>query len=215
MRAGHYESSDAPFTTAELEFFAEEEKITIIPKITTSQCDADGRPGYLQLLSGVCGKFEPNKPVDVPLWLALELRKRNQCEIKLPPWMHLSRLRESIHAERMDMSSFQPLPFHYVEVAKLIFTNAKEDIGSNYFKTRDIVTSIQCLRMNKIVQGIKQVQGPVTITLRNLSAFECNTVRHIFLRGMDSFHELSELISTVERRHASQPSQASIQDAPL
>jgi 2'-5' RNA ligase len=82
-----------------------------------------------------------------------------------------------------------------VQVAKLLFTHAKEDMGQHFFKTRDLLTSIQCLRMNKIVQGIQQIQGPVTITLRNLSSFECNQVRHIFLNGMDHFHELAELVT--------------------
>ena len=85
-----------------------------------------------------------------------------------------------------------------MQVAKLLLTHAKEDIGQNYLKTRDMLTSIQCLRMNKIVQGIQQVQGPVTITLRNLSAFECNQVRHLFLGGMDHFHELSDMVMAAE-----------------
>ena len=52
MKAGHFERSDAPFTPDELEFFAEEDKITILPKISTKELSNDGRPGYLQLLSG-------------------------------------------------------------------------------------------------------------------------------------------------------------------
>jgi len=52
MRAGHFEPSEAPFTPDELEFFAEEDQITIIPKITTAEQSADGQPGFLQLISG-------------------------------------------------------------------------------------------------------------------------------------------------------------------
>ena len=85
-----------------------------------------------------------------------------------------------------------------VQVAKLLLTHAKEDIGSTYFKTRDLITSVQSLRMNKIIQGIQEVQGPVTITLRHLSAFECNQVRHIFLHGMDNFHTLSSVVNDTE-----------------
>ena len=85
-----------------------------------------------------------------------------------------------------------------MQVAKLLLTHAKEDIGQNYFKTRDMLTSIQALRMNKIVQGIQQVQGPVTITLRNLSSFECNQVRHLFLNGMDHFHALADMVAAAD-----------------
>lgn len=105
-----------------------------------------------------------------------------------------------------------------MQIAKVLFTNAKEDIGKNYFKTRDILTSIQCLRMNKIVQGVQEIQGPVTITLRNLSAFECNTVRHLFLKGMDGFHELSGLVTASESSSmttSGRTSQPSSSGAPL
>ena len=140
MRAGHFEASDTVLPPEELEFLAEEELITIVPKLSTAEKDDAGRPGYLTLLSGASvrnsrqlaflmreslqrsphagtyGKFEPNQPVDVPIWLAIELRKRNQCEIKLPPWMTLKELKDVVAKERTDMSSFQPLPFHYIEV---------------------------------------------------------------------------------------------------
>ena len=52
MRAGHFESSDSVFSPAELEFFAEEELITVIPKISTAEKDEAGREGHLSLLSG-------------------------------------------------------------------------------------------------------------------------------------------------------------------
>ena len=91
-------------------------------------------------------------------------------------------------------------------MAKLLLTHAKDDIGKGYTKTRDILTTIQCMRMNKIVAGIQQVQGPVTITLRNLSAFECNQVRHLFLNGMDNLHDLSEMVAAADS--SSQPSRS-------
>jgi hypothetical protein len=52
LRAGHFETSDSVFTPAELEFFAEEELITVIPKITTAERNEAGQEGYLTLLSG-------------------------------------------------------------------------------------------------------------------------------------------------------------------
>lgn len=52
MRAGHFENSEVPFQPDELEFYAEEERITIVPKISTNQLGPDGTRGYLHLLSG-------------------------------------------------------------------------------------------------------------------------------------------------------------------
>ena len=60
MRAGHFESSDVVLTPAELEFFAEEELITIIPKISTAEKDDAGREGHLTLLTGApCARPSP------------------------------------------------------------------------------------------------------------------------------------------------------------
>jgi hypothetical protein len=52
MRAGHFEASASILSPEELEFFAEEELITIIPKISTTETDDTGRAGHLVLLSG-------------------------------------------------------------------------------------------------------------------------------------------------------------------
>ena len=48
--------------------------------------------------------------------MAIELRKLNQCDIRLPPWMAMKELKQVLQKEKTDMESFQPLPFHYVEV---------------------------------------------------------------------------------------------------
>lgn len=141
MRARRYQSRDSVISPAELEFLAEEERITIISKVSTTEKDALGRAGYLSMLAGVrfvasnsvlkqprvligavslsagtVGKLIPNQELNVPLWLAVELRSRNQCQIKVPPWMTLQNLTAVIKAERTDMSTFQPLPFRYIEV---------------------------------------------------------------------------------------------------
>lgn len=84
---------------------------------------------------GTYGKFEPNQPVDVPIWLAIELRKRNQCEIKLPPWMTLKELKEVVAKERTDMSSFQPLPFHYIEVRRSLPAAVLARLGTHTART--------------------------------------------------------------------------------
>ncbi len=43
------------------------------------------------LFKGNFGPFKVRKPVQVPLWLAIVLRKGNNCTIVPPPWMSLSK----------------------------------------------------------------------------------------------------------------------------
>jgi len=41
---------------------------------------------------GEYGPFRPNMPVEVPIWLALQLHKRGKCRIMPPSWLSISRL---------------------------------------------------------------------------------------------------------------------------
>lgn len=42
----------------------------------------------LQCLQGAFGPFKPNVPVEVPIWLAVALQKRNNCRILQPDWLN-------------------------------------------------------------------------------------------------------------------------------
>ena len=68
------------------------------------------------LPQGEFGPFQPNREVQVPLWLAHTLWKRKRCSIKAPAWMDTEHLEAVLGLERQDASAFQPLPFHYIEV---------------------------------------------------------------------------------------------------
>ena len=41
---------------------------------------------------------------------------------------------EALEEEKNTAAVFQRLPFHYLEIAKLLFTNAKESIGIEFLK---------------------------------------------------------------------------------
>ena len=38
-------------------------------------------------LQGEVGPFQPQVPVEVPLWLAVNLKQRQKCRIITPDWM--------------------------------------------------------------------------------------------------------------------------------
>jgi hypothetical protein len=101
----------------QLEFFAEDEEVTIIPdfgveadagkKIIGIQvrrsCSwyqvaefSEGRLGHsLQFRSiaqGTWGPFQPGFPVKVPLWMAVYLHQRKQCRVLTPAWLSVDYL---------------------------------------------------------------------------------------------------------------------------
>ena len=55
------------WTPAENEFFAEDYPVDIEPYFRGEQ---------LKFISGAYGPFKPGKPISVPLWLAIYLKKR-------------------------------------------------------------------------------------------------------------------------------------------
>ncbi|PSS32581.1 DNA replication complex GINS protein, partial [Actinidia chinensis var. chinensis] len=66
------------FSAAELEFLAEDQMIEIVPNM---------RMESLNLISGDFGPFHPQISTQVPLWLAVALKKRGKCTIRPPEWM--------------------------------------------------------------------------------------------------------------------------------
>lgn len=63
----------------EMEFVASSETpIQILPLVTVDK---------FRLLSGTYGPFRPPSHAEVPLWLALSLRKKRKCVIIPPDWL--------------------------------------------------------------------------------------------------------------------------------
>ena len=65
-------------TPQEIEFFAENELIEIIPGF---------KGGKLNFICGSFGPFKPAKPIEVPLWLAIYLKQRKKCDVQIPNWL--------------------------------------------------------------------------------------------------------------------------------
>eukprot|EP00889_Picochlorum_renovo_P008493 jgi/Picre1/35523/NNA_002984.t1 len=189
------------FTPREVDFFAQDELITIVPNFSiltprrTFEC-----------IMGEFGPFQPNRECQVPLWMALALWKRKKCTIKAPEWMRPDFLQTVLELERSEPGNFQPLPFHYQEIAQFLFTAGtqeslpKEVFGDEEARVRDLVNLIQKTRQTKILQGLSLLQEAAAVKLNNLSAMELNNVRAFFTGALDEF-----------TRHATMKDQAIVQ----
>jgi GINS complex subunit 2 len=165
----------------QLEFFAEEERVTIVPNFSADAYEC---------VSGTHGPFRPNVPCAVPLWLALYLSRRAKCRLAPPPWLSPSRLERTIRAEQEDGSTFQPVPFYYMEVACLLFEHARECFGSDFARVRALLARLSNIRRHKIEDGLRQVQAAVTVRLNHLSACEANLIRPSFQGALGAFDRL-------------------------
>ena len=98
-------------------FNAKDELVTIVPSFSLPS-----ENGTAECIGGEWGPLAPNREAVVPLWLAHALWKRKRCAIRAPEWMSAEHLEAVLALERQDASAFQPLPFHYVELAHFLFT---------------------------------------------------------------------------------------------
>jgi GINS complex subunit 2 len=63
-------------------------------------------------------------------------------------------LAQVLDDEREAPREFQPLPFHYVEISRLLLDNAREDFENN-FMVQSLLEDIKDVRWDKVEAGLK------------------------------------------------------------
>ncbi|OAA48398.1 DNA replication complex GINS protein psf2 [Metarhizium rileyi] len=87
---------------SEVAFLCEMELVTVVPR---------QRLESIQLLTGRTPQLRPPRRSNLPLWLALLLKKQRRANIVPPPWMHPDSLRDVIHHEtKVDTKGWAPPP---------------------------------------------------------------------------------------------------------
>lgn len=172
---------------AENEFLAEEEMINITPEFDHAE---------FYFISGKYGPFTSNFDVDVPLWLAITLRKQGKCRIAIPDWMTIERLEQRVHNERNE-KVLGELPFHYIEIAQLLLNNAREDIPSPD-RVAVLLQDLENIRMDRIRLGVLNLADSVakgdsvlSAQLKNVSSMEILTIKRFFLNSLNTFYWLN------------------------
>ncbi|KAJ1373353.1 hypothetical protein KIN20_035728 [Parelaphostrongylus tenuis] len=116
------------------EFLAEDELIRIIPRRNEP---------VIHLVCGDVGPLEAGVPVNIPLWLAVDLRRKQQCEIvetfcicilngfffqlQPPSWFCLEELKRIVATEG-ETVGLSRLPPYIFEISNILVRAAKEDI---------------------------------------------------------------------------------------
>jgi len=176
-----------PVSAAEVEFAAEDELVMIVPSFEEER---------MELISGSFGPFYPQAPVEVPLWMAVELRKQNRCQIQCPPWMEVDRLKQIRQREKDSrLGQLQVVPWHYMEVANILLRVAASDI-LRVHEVRSVLEDIENIRQNRIRAGLQQIstvaaEQPIEfLKLNNASAMEMNSIRDFLLSTLFEIHKL-------------------------
>ncbi|XP_008371718.1 DNA replication complex GINS protein PSF2-like isoform X2 [Malus domestica] len=170
--AGQTDPSLSVFSGEEVEFMAEDEMVEIVPNM---------RMDPLNMLCGDFGPFHPQMKTQVPLWLAIAMKKRGKCTIQPPEWMSI---------ERDSQAAFQVLPFHYVEISSLLFEYAPGDIPDMYM-VRSLINDIKDVRFHKVESSLESFEEAHSsaVMVKDLSAMEVNLVRPFVGRALQAFYK--------------------------
>ena len=177
----------------EIEFNAENTLVTIVPKF---------KLGTLYMVEGEYGPFVAQNPVEVPLWLAVHLKKTQRANIKPPEWLDVDHLSALLDSEKRvdDGSLLKNLPFHYIEIAQLFFSEAPDDVP-NLARLQTLIEDITNIRQTKLRKGMEQVlkqnadstENLARINVGGISALEVNKIRPSFLHGLEMFWKLQNM----------------------
>eukprot|EP00924_Labyrinthula_sp_SR-Ha-C_P013202 maker-scaffold_12-snap-gene-12.12-mRNA-1 protein AED:0.03 eAED:0.03 QI:88/1/1/1/1/1/5/134/209 len=171
-------------------FYCENEIIQIIPQFNSDK---------IRFIQGEFGPFRVQVPVEVPLWLAIYLKKKNKCSIKAPEWFSLENLKIMKEREKNSgISELQPIPFYYKEIAHLLLNYAGSDI-QDAFEIKSAIFDISDIRDNKIRNSLGKIASEQSatnlikfLTLKNAAAFELEKLRSDLLLPLREFSKLVE-----------------------
>ncbi|XP_074661286.1 DNA replication complex GINS protein PSF2-like [Tubulanus polymorphus] len=178
---------------ADVEFFAEKRAVTIVPNFTLAK---------LYMIGGDVGPFSAAVAVDdVPLWLAVNLKRRQKCRITPPAWMNVEALEATKQAE-IDSELFTEMPDEfYVEVSQLLLNVAADDIP-RADDVRTLVKDIWDLRMSKLRSSVDLFvkSDSTNAKLNFLTLMELNTVRPFLTQALNEMHLLRENLTGAPTR---------------
>ncbi|EPS42727.1 hypothetical protein H072_3330 [Dactylellina haptotyla CBS 200.50] len=165
-------------TPQEVAFICESELITIVPR---------QRLGSLNLISIDTRPLVPPQRADVPLWLAVFLRKQKRCNIVPPDWMTVDNL-ERLVREESETSDFSKMPWRWMEVAEILLDTCAEDLIS----PSDIalhIRSLRELRQAKIRASMPEAINSAYIKI-NLGLMEICEVQPWVSKVMDGLRKI-------------------------
>jgi len=173
---------DHPFHIAEC--FAQLTEIEIVPSFAAQS---------IRLIDRTLGPFRPELPITVPLWFALQLRSLNKCQIIFPSWLDVQSLASAIKAEK-DSTNFTSLPYHYIEISRLLSIFDSDDI-SHASQIEELISDLQDLRSNKIRRGVLAwtPNEATTTRMNNISCIEIQQMKHFTQKALDNFRQIHTL----------------------
>ncbi|XP_061225925.1 DNA replication complex GINS protein PSF2 isoform X1 [Neopsephotus bourkii] len=152
---------------------------------------------------GDLGPFNPGLPVEVPVWLAINLKQRQKCRVIPPEWMDVGKLEEIRDQERkQDTFTRMPSPY-YMELTKLLLNYASDNIPKAD-EIRTLVKDTWDTRIAKLRLSADSFvrQQEVHAKLDNLTLMEINTTGTFLTQALDRMYKLRTNLQPGEAAHS-------------
>ncbi|KAG0418687.1 putative DNA replication complex GINS protein PSF2, partial [Dictyocoela roeselum] len=134
------------------------------------------------LLEHDIGPFTPLVPAEVPLFVALSLKKSGLCRIRAPSFFIEENLTKILEFELQNANEF-------ANVHEFLFEIVGDIVEHTYnLKNREsigmLVNEIREARFKKIYSGLKMMDGRA-MNLNNITERELNQIKPFLIRTMD------------------------------
>uniref|UniRef100_A0A8C0UCF6 GINS complex subunit 2 n=2 Tax=Cyanistes caeruleus TaxID=156563 RepID=A0A8C0UCF6_CYACU len=152
---------------------------------------------------GDLGPFNPGLPVEVPVWLAINLKQRQKCRLIPPEWMDVGKLEEIRDQERKE-DTFTPMPSpYYMELTKLLLNYASDNIP-RADEIRTLVKDTWDTRMAKLRLSADSFvrQQEAHAKLDNLTLMEINSTGTFLTQALDHMYKLRTNLQPGESSHS-------------
>ncbi|KAK9389020.1 hypothetical protein V1515DRAFT_596856 [Lipomyces mesembrius] len=179
------------FIPAEISFLAENSLLTIIPRQAMES---------IELIGGTIPSMRPMRRIEVPIWVAVLLKKQSRCNIVPPNWLSEENLKITYDAEAANMTRFSAnLPWEWVEVGELILGSAPDDLSSPPHVIRNLLRDIREVRQAKARAGLKNLNDSY-LQLDNVGAMELNEIRSFVTMAMNQLRIMQGTREGAERQ---------------
>ncbi|XBW37609.1 hypothetical protein QEN19_003190 [Hanseniaspora menglaensis] len=138
-------------------------------------------------------------PIEIPLWVAMILKKQRFCRLVTPSWLSVARLKEYLIFEKKTPYKFSALPWSWMVISKMFINQFADDLPKEDSVTelRSILQDIREIRMAKVQRGM-EILNESHLQLDNLSLLEINEFRPFILTTMTKMKNLHKSSLTQE-----------------
>lgn len=170
-------------TSKEVAFLAEQELIMILPRYTMNGT---------QLVGQNMPKLKSLQRAQVPIWLAILLKKQNKCNIVTPDWLTVPFLKSKYAEEQRRKDRVTQLPWHWIPISKILLDICPDDFVDSPHELRSLIQDLREIRMLKTRQGFAMIDDEY-LELTGLSLLEINEIRPFLIQSMNTLRELKKV----------------------